>query len=106
MDKKLKAKWVRELRSGKYKQCEKYLADGDGGYCCLGILQKIATGAEPPRRWSSTMKSGPEAIPEALEFLAETRVGRDKTTLEVKLANMNDTGKTFKQIAAYIERYL
>ena len=33
-------KWVKALRSGKYKQCQKRLYDGEG-YCCLGVLCKI-----------------------------------------------------------------
>lgn len=42
MDRELKAKWVKALRSDKYKQ----QADGDlknsNGYCCLGVLGEIA----------------------------------------------------------------
>lgn len=42
MDKKLKAKWVKALRSGKYPQSTGYLYDAfGGGYCCLGVLCKV-----------------------------------------------------------------
>lgn len=34
--------WVAALRSGKYKQARGRLMDKDGGYCCLGVLTKIA----------------------------------------------------------------
>ena len=37
MDKKLKAKWVKALRSGRYKQGRVYMYN-DGRYCCLGVL--------------------------------------------------------------------
>jgi hypothetical protein len=62
MDEKLKAKWVKALRSGKYKQAKDYLKteievfdDESGetsrneiGYCCLGVLCEIAPGI----KWS------------------------------------------------------
>jgi hypothetical protein len=40
MKKEIKAKWLKALRSGRYKQCEGYLHTGKG-YCCLGILAKV-----------------------------------------------------------------
>lgn len=42
MDAKLKAKWVRALRSGKYRQARKILRAEDGSLCCLGVLCKVA----------------------------------------------------------------
>jgi hypothetical protein len=52
MDEKLKAKWVKALRSGKYKQAHDTLKgetnDRDIGYCCLGVLCEIAPGI----KWS------------------------------------------------------
>lgn len=43
MDKELKAKWVRALRSGRYAQGFGVLKeDGNGGYCCLGVLANVA----------------------------------------------------------------
>lgn len=30
--------WVNALRSGEYKQTTEQLNDGDGGFCCLGVL--------------------------------------------------------------------
>lgn len=41
MDEKLKADWVRALRSGEYKQTRGTLTDGEG-FCCLGVLCKVA----------------------------------------------------------------
>lgn len=34
-------KWVEALRSGKYKQCRNKLADGEGGFCCLGVIGAV-----------------------------------------------------------------
>lgn len=41
MDKKLKAKWVKALLSGKYEQGSGALHRADK-YCCLGVLAEIA----------------------------------------------------------------
>jgi len=40
MKKPIKKKWMKELRSGKYKQGMAYLKDGDN-FCCLGVLCDI-----------------------------------------------------------------
>ena len=42
LDKKLKARWVKALRSGRYKQGKGYLQDKDGKNCCLGVLCRIS----------------------------------------------------------------
>lgn len=45
MDKKLKTKWVKALRSRKYKQGGNYLCqrrEGKDVYCCLGVLAEVA----------------------------------------------------------------
>ena len=41
MDKKLKAKWVKALRSGKYEQ-GRYMLRHNNEYCCLGVLCRVA----------------------------------------------------------------
>ena len=37
-------KWDAALRSGEYGQCEGRLTNGEGGYCCLGVLEKALSG--------------------------------------------------------------
>lgn len=37
MNKELKPKWLKALRSGEYKQSRETLKD-DNGFCCLGVL--------------------------------------------------------------------
>jgi len=32
------ADWVKALRSGDYRQTQRKLSDGEGGFCCLGVL--------------------------------------------------------------------
>lgn len=43
MDKDLKVKWLKALRSGKYKQAKFSLhSKHHDGYCCLGVLCEVA----------------------------------------------------------------
>lgn len=46
MDKKIKERWVKALRSGEFEQGEGMLckvgADGQRRYCCLGVLSQLA----------------------------------------------------------------
>lgn len=41
----VKEKWVTALLSGDYAQGHNRLKDGDGGYCCLGVLCDLAAKA-------------------------------------------------------------
>lgn len=40
LDRKVKSKWVRALRSGKYRRAKYQLKD-QGAYCCLGVLCEV-----------------------------------------------------------------
>ena len=103
MDTKLKAKWVKALRSGKYKQGRGMLLDGKGRMCCLGVLESIC------RTPKKVLLANPTTlIPvEGSERGVSIHVRRT-------LALMNDGDKydstrkpkTFKQIATYIEKNL
>lgn len=42
----LQRKWLRELRSGKYRQTTGVLFNGRG-YCCLGVAARFVCGVEP-----------------------------------------------------------
>ena len=112
MEKKLKEKWVKALRSGKYAQTRAWLKvtkpsmrkaeykEKDGlqvnvpapvGYCCLGVLCDI----------TGTSTAG------KLPSVASSRSwGLDSTTI-TKLTTLNDDDhKSFKHIAAWIEKHL
>ena len=42
MDKKIKAKWVKALRSGQYRKTKNRLASHKGdAFCCLGVLADV-----------------------------------------------------------------
>jgi hypothetical protein len=96
MDAQLKAKWVEALRSGKYPQTTNYLKDDDG-YCCLGVLcdvQGADFDAIKEEFGSLSLSHNPQ------KYLGQ--LGGGCTTL----AQMNDNGKSFSEIADYIERIL
>jgi hypothetical protein len=97
MDKDLKAKWVAELRGGKYKQAHDCLR-GNNRHCCLGVLCDIID----PTAWNrDSWKGNPLVIP--LDEAA--KVGLSDYFV-ARLADMNDTRYDFSQIADYIERKL
>ena len=113
MDKKIKAKWIKALRSGKYKQGKQYLKSR-GRYCCLGVLCEVL-GMKPTRengRWiyedSSTVLPS-QAMRTARIYNNQVGVRwpvqfRDEN--HFILTGLNDAGASFKFIADVIEKQL
>lgn len=104
MDKRIKKAWLKALRSDDYNQGVGQLCrtgdDGVDHFCCLGVLIDIAADGD----WRLTQKGwtfeGQRCMPPA-DFLNE--VGLDGS-LSNELADDNDNGLSFKQIAGKIER--
>lgn len=96
LDADLKAKWVAALRSGEYRQAKNALKTADG-YCCLGVLCDIQ-GADFDAIFekfgSLSLSENPEQYLGMLGFHSS------------KLSQMNDGGKSFLEIAQYIEEHL
>jgi len=92
MDKKLKMKWVKALESGRYKQTRTVLTD-NYGYCCLGVLCRVAGVPKEKLRWESTLGDVHQG-----KLLPSASMG--------KLIDMNDGGSTFREIAAWIREHL
>jgi len=46
LPKKIKKKWLKALRSGEYGQTKGVLTDGEGNFCCLGVLQHCVSGGK------------------------------------------------------------
>lgn len=109
-----KEKWIAALRSGEYKQTEKYLYDGYG-YCCLGVACKI-TGTEDwaMKKWG---------LPRDVEIEEDVKLNIPDFMLDYNsdvvdtLTYMNDgvpstkynpTGRkhSFSEIADWIETHL
>jgi len=97
MDAQLKAKWVEALRSGKYQQTTNYLKS-DNGYCCLGVLCDIQ-GAD-----FDAIKEEFGSL--SLAYNPKQYLGKVDELISHDLAQMNDNGKSFLEIADYIEKNL
>lgn len=111
MKAEVKKLWVKELRSGKKQQIQGALCNGKGGFCCLGVLSDIhRRRAEDGLKWKDNGSEMDDALLYGKnEDFPPKRVytwsGLHHTTAE-RLARMNDTGSTFKDIANYIEKNL
>lgn len=126
MRKDVAKKWVRALRSGKYKQGECYLKQfndrGEPKHCCLGVLCELYndTMRKNHKKTLSTKirnkltsdcvvfnnKEG--ELPRVVMKWADINdpIGRFIVDGEMlcSLADMNDIGKTFKTISNFIEK--
>lgn len=93
MNRRLKAKWVKALRSGKYPQGEGVLRSYAGAYCCLGVLcEAFGASAEKIVARNFPWNAGyNELIPSEIAH---------------ELADMNDDGVPFEMIAGFIQETL
>ena len=99
MDPETKARWVEALRSGKYTQTTRCLRDGTG-FCCIGVLADVV-GVE----WEKQVWQDGEAFFEMGGDEPVRAVGVPVPT-QAALVAMNDHGKSFAEIADYIEANL
>ena len=110
----LARKWVDALRSGEYEQTTNLLRD-DKGFCCLGVLCDISGLGEWKRDengnytfhvpGSVEYTFPPYAVDDALGVIARY-IGLNSDINALMLSSLNDTGKTFPEIADEIERRL
>jgi hypothetical protein len=87
MNQVIKKKWVKALRSGKYKQGSINLRNTKGGYCCLGVLAEIIQGADADYLFYPPEKMIPDES-------------------QMALASVNDLGVPFEMIAGLIDEAL
>lgn len=118
MNKEIQKKWVEALRSGKYRQGEESLwssyqevlnyVDDDGQehweevgetYCCLGVLCQIVD----PEWREFFYDNGMDLQTTDLSDPVEHESGLDNNHVRSNLAELNDTGYSFDQIATIIE---
>ncbi len=59
MNKRIKTRWLKALRSGKYKQGQNKLKTDQGNFCCLGVLTdlyiKSVEGRKNKARWNGSL---------------------------------------------------
>lgn len=96
MNKAIKKKWLKALRSGKYTQGFNQLRVGGDQYCCLGVLEEIEAG----RIHNATANQPSRAC------LKRCGLDPDSQLID-DLAFKNDKLMwSFKQIADWIEKNL
>jgi hypothetical protein len=117
MKEHIKTKWLEALRSGEYQQ-GKYRLKRNNKYCCLGVLTDLhrKTKKKKDCKWIK-LADGDESYFNsigALNIKVQKWSGIDSAGGFFKyptnnktntLASLNDTGKSFKQIADIIEKY-
>jgi len=94
--------WVEALRSGKYKRTTQKLRSLNDGFCCLGVLADLA-GCEWKKEEDFYSADGAfgSAPAKAREFVGLTAYLGCYTYGD--LSDLNDSGKTFAEIADIIE---
>lgn len=113
MDRDLRNRWVRALLSGKYVQGKSYLQDGEGRFCCLGVLCEIDDdvvfdwdGDEyvfPSEDEDTYERERNEAeLPSNYERLLGFAEGQTSTLMRMN----DDEGCTFTEIAEWIGKNL
>lgn len=110
----IKEAWLKALRSGDYKQGRQALRIGDGKaskYCCLGVLCDLGE----KKAWEDLYYNGEYGYSsgKGMQNLSQGYINESlakKMTLDpivaYDLAQMNDDGKSFAQIADWIEENL
>ena len=114
MNKEIKAKWVKALRSGEYRQTRQKLRGRNGAMCCIGVLCDIqgAEWGDPSRyktsdlKFSYAIKGTDEYVDAPKRYIA----GVHKKSRR-RLMKMNDGidefhKHSFAEIADYIEENL
>ncbi len=105
--------WVKGLRSGLYTQGKQALLTLEGDFCGLGVACHMLGDVPEKERYaySFSLDSGglPESVRRALDMFDHFGGRRDGKEIEIggslyfSLADANDMGRTFEEIADYVE---
>lgn len=105
--KELRERWLKALRSGRYKQTDGVLHDRYGQNCCLGVCARLLNikhkdiiDMDLPANLS---QENAKKFPKALVSIQKN--GNSKNTnFAYELAGLNDDYVSFEEIADYIEK--
>lgn len=100
MNQVIKERWIRALRSGRYKQSQGRLYDGEG-FCCLGVLEYAVFGLDPifDKARQEFFLNG-----DAYTLVRSRRREICITDITIgKLVAMNDGGRDFEDIAEALD---
>lgn len=118
MTKTLKKKWIKALLSGEYGQTANTMCDGNGNFCCLGVLECVAMNDEVEVKTDGDYWSAPTSkFYEYAGIELQARVHYPNADADIaKLIDMNDDYEwddeegedvhhsTFKDIALWIDK--
>ncbi len=106
MNQQVKQKWVDALKSGDYQQTRATLKD-QSGFCCLGVLCDLYS-KETGEDWVQDGRDyyPPTAVCEWAGFVNTYNPKVEYGEERLSLADLNDNGKSFKEIAAIIQEQL
>lgn len=112
MKEAIKKRWLEALNSGEYNQTTGRLKR-ESGFCCLGVLCDLYS-KEKNEEWYAysdyhfEFLGSPTLLPLAVRRWAGIEEGNPSVSYKrpTSLAQLNDRGKTFKQIAKVIKKYL
>ena len=105
-------KWVKALRSGKFKQTKRTLGIPDGKFCCLGVACELAIKdgvrlkkVKKPLFFTYDSRDDylPARVKNWLGLNGEEGQYYSKNGRYTSLVERNDSGKSFKWIANFIE---
>jgi hypothetical protein len=100
----IKTRWVEALRSGRYAQGTGALRKQEA-FCCLGVLCDVTDRANweahPSGIYQQIVHGGDSLLPEHVALASGV-----PHEAQWALANMNDMGRSFAEIADYIEAHL
>jgi len=116
MKKDLAMKWCEALESGKYQQAIGALRNSVNSFCCLGVACDLVAPGDWVDDDGEAYKTSYSAFPptpiqdtygfltRACEFknVPEDLLKKHGTDRHKSLAEVNDNGWTFKQIAAFV----
>jgi hypothetical protein len=117
MNEEIKEKWIKKLESGEYPQGQGGLRieneSGRDKFCCLGVLADIINPdgwqtPEDPSWYSGKRIYCYEFMNKATDFIPDNiaeEIGLDRKN-QTELAEMNDEGKNFHEIAEEIRKRL
>jgi hypothetical protein len=101
-------RWAEALESGKYEQSTAVLHD-DSGFCCLGVYAEICGAAwrETVDMYRAPFVDGKQVGGDGGDELLEINWLGDRTGIEKisGLTHANDSGVTFKVIAAGLRQF-
>lgn len=118
MNPQAKEQWLKDLRSGEFRQTTKALQNGNG-YCCLGLLCRICPDVKSKqegwlvrfigRHEESSITGLPLTVQNWAGLYSPSAYVEELLDREYRsqsLAELNDSGLTFSQIADIVEHFL